>query len=227
MRHPPALDVQFSLPGDEPLFESAAQIQRPPLRACAGLIAGRCRWRRTGLRRGRTPAPEVLKQGLLPAFSCRSGGRRTGQARQPRDRCGPCDREPRADQPEGGLADVVDDAVRGASPRWPRMMRPNRLPASTVALWSSETARYRPIAAANTCLPTHAVRAAVRPLCGMAAHSALSVVAGPHRHHDLAGLGAALLDVRHRLKRPVEREGAIDDRSELPAVVESGELAQL
>src|SRR5205085_2400155 len=55
----------------------------------------------------------------------------------------------------------------------------------------------------------------------------VSVVVGHHRDHDLAGLGTALLDVRHRLERLVEREGAVDDRAELPAVVEGAEFAQL
>jgi hypothetical protein len=48
----------------------------------------------------------------------------------------------------------------------------------------------------------------------------VSVGVGRHRDHDLAGLGTALLDVCHCLERLVEREGAVDDRAELPAVVE-------
>src|SRR5215207_6271 len=55
----------------------------------------------------------------------------------------------------------------------------------------------------------------------------ISVVAGLNRDNNLAGLGAALLDVRHRLEHLVELECAVDDWAELSAVIEGTELAQL
>src|SRR5688500_16893902 len=54
-------------------------------------------------------------------------------------------------------------------------------------------------------------RAEVHPFMGRSylSLSAISVVLGHDRDDDLARLGAPLLDVRHRLQCPIEREGAV------------------
>jgi hypothetical protein len=63
---------------------------------------------------------------------------------------------------------------------------------------------------------------AIGPIAGVGRQAALSV----ERDDDLA-VGAALLDVRQRLERLVERERLVDERAQLAGVVEGGQLAQL